>query len=372
MPHGVVAAPDGEGCRLAASIDDVARRAGVSVATVSRALRGLPNVAPSTRDRVQHAAAELHYVADPHASRLAARRTATVGLVVPALGQWYYAQLFSGAEGALVAEGYDILPFVVGGAEARERFVGTLPFRKRVDGLLVADVHVAQPGFERITAAVPVVTVGLSVDCVPSLAIDNVASARLAVEHLLDLGHERIGLIAHLPDDPFHFAAPLDRQHGVELALADRGLALDPALVVPGNFSFQGGAEAMVSLLELDRPPTAVFAFSDEMAIGALRAARDAGLSVPGELSIVGFDDHDVSHYVGLTTIRQHVAEQGERAVHRLLARIRGSEDALLHERIGTELVVRETTGPPCGVGAISRILGRTTRGTPPTVTSPG
>lgn len=356
---------------MAASIDDVARLAGVSVATVSRALRGLPNVAPSTRERVKRAAAELHYVADPHASRLAARRTATVGLVVPMLGQWYYAQLFSGAEGALVAEGYDILPFVVGGDRARDRFVTTLPFRKRVDGLLVADVDLEQAVFERLAAEAPVVTIGLCIDRIPSLAIDNVASARLAVEHLLDLGHERIGLIAHLPDDPFHFAAPQERQRGVELALAERGLSLDPGLVVPGNFSFQGGAEAMAALLRVSPRPTAVFAFSDEMAIGALRVARDAGIAVPGELSIVGFDDHDVAPYVGLTTIRQHVVEQGERAVHRLLARMRGAEDEPLHERIGTELVVRETTASPPARSS-GDVLADTEPRSPPTVTSMG
>lgn len=339
---------------MAASIDDVARRAGVSVATVSRALRGLPNVAPSTRERVNHAAAELHYVVDPHASRLAARRSATIGLVVPMLGQWYYAQLFSGAEGASVVEGYDLLPFVVGGEELRERFLATLPFRKRVDGLLVADVDFEQAAFERLAGAVPVVTIGLCIDELPSLAIDNVAAARLAVDHLLDLGHRRIGLIAHLPDDPFHFAAPQQRQRGVEAALAARGLELDPDLVVPGNFSLQGGAEAMATLLESRDRPTAVFAFSDEMAIGARRVASEAGIAVPEELSIVGFDDHDVAPFVGLTTVRQHVVEQGERAVHRLLARMQGADEGPLHELVDTELVIRETTAPPHRRGVIA------------------
>lgn len=332
---------------MAASIDDVAQRAGVSVATVSRALRGLPNVAPSTRDRVKRAAAELHYVADPHASRLAARRTTTVGLVVPMLGQWYYAQLFSGAEGALVAAGYDILPFVVGGEEVRDRFLATLPFRKRVDGLLVADVDLEERAFARIAGEVPMVTIGFRLDGIPSLAIDNEASARVAVDHLLDLGHTRIGLIAHLPDDPFHFAAPLDRQRGAEQAMADRGLRLDPQMVVPGNFSLQGGAEAMARMLSCPQRPTAVFAFSDEMAIGAMRAARDAGVTVPGELSVVGFDDHEVSPFVGLTTIRQDVVDQGERGVRRLLACMAGEDDGPLHQQLDTELVVRETTARP-------------------------
>lgn len=333
---------------MAASIEDVAQRAGVSVATVSRALRGLPNVAPSTRERVQVAARELHYVPDPHASRLAARRSATVGVVVPMLGQWYYAQLFSGAEGALVAAGYDILPFVVGGAEVRQRFLTTQPFRKRVDGLIVADVSFTDEEFARLHAAgLPVVTLGVLTPDLTSLAIDNVAAARVATDHLLDLGHERIGLLSALPDDPFRFVTPERRERGVAEAMAARGLALDEDLIVPGNFSFQGGAEAMAELLDRPSPPTAVFGLSDEMAIGALGVARDRGLDVPGDLSVVGFDDHDVSAYLGLTTIRQDVVAQGELAVARLLAHVDDPATPVTHELFGTELVVRETTAAP-------------------------
>ncbi len=333
---------------MAATIEDVARKAGVSVATVSRALRGLPNVAPSTRERVQAAARELHYVADPHASRLAARRSATIGVVVPMLGQWYYAQLFSGAEGALVAAGYDILPFVVGGLEIRERFLTTQPFRKRVDGLVIADVSFTEAEFAHLAGAgIPIVTLGVVSEGVSSIAVDNRAAGRVAAEHLVGLGHERIGLLSALPDDPFRFVTPAQREEGVRDALRARGLELDDDLIVPGNFSFDGGAEGMARLLDRSDPPTAVFALSDEMAIGGLGVARERGFDVPEDLSVMGFDDHDVSAYLGLTTIRQDVVAQGEMAIERLLAALLDPATPVTHEIFPTELVVRDTTGAP-------------------------
>lgn len=333
---------------MSASIEDVARAAGVSVATVSRALRGLPNVAPSTRERVKLAAADLHYVADPHASRLAARRSATIGLVLPLLGGWYHARLFSGVEATLDAAGYDVLPYTVSGLQARERFVANLPFRKRVDGLIIADTTFDEPAWVRVTdAANHVVTIGCAHAAEVKLTIDNHGASRIAVEHLLSLGHRRIGLIGGLSDDPFAFSAPRERQAGYLAALAAWGVEPDPTLVVPGNFSLSGGAEGMSRLLSLADPPTAVFALSDEMAIGALQVARDTGLDVPSDLSVVGFDDHDVSEYIGLTTVRQQVVEQGEVAARAMLALVEAGNTVVDHHRMPTRLVVRGTTSRP-------------------------
>jgi LacI family transcriptional regulator, repressor for deo operon, udp, cdd, tsx, nupC, and nupG len=337
---------------MSATIDDVARRAQVSVATVSRALRGLPNVAPSTRQRVLHAAQELHYVADPSASRLAGGRTNTIALVVPMLGQWFYSRIFSGVEGVLAAAGYDVLPFTLSGPGGRDRFVARLPFRKRVDALLLVDAPLRDEQFAEVLAAAPrAVTVGVRHDGVPSLQLDNVGAARLAVGHLTGLGHLRVAMIGGAADDPFGFPAPKERAQGYRQALADAGLEAADELEVSGNFSLQGGAEAMQRLLTLDDPPTAVFACSDEMAIGAMQVAQDAGLRVPANLSIVGFDDHEVAEFVGLTTIRQDVGGLGERAAQLLLELMRQPEQpapaSAAHLIQPTRLVVRRTTGPP-------------------------
>lgn len=331
-----------------ATIDDVATAAGVSVATVSRALRGLPNVAPSTRERVLVAAAELHYVADPSASRLASGATRTIGLVVPMLGQWYYATAVGGAEGVLVAAGYDLLPLSTSGPGGLAGFLAHMPFRKRTDGLLIIDAAMTPSQLRAVAdAAGHVVAIGHATDEVSSLRVENRSAARLAVNHLIGLGHRRIAMIGGLEDDPFEFRVPVDRYAGYRDALEAVGLPVEPALRVGGNFSMEGGAEAMHALLHLDPVPTAVFALSDEMAIGAMQVARDAGLRIPEDLSIVGFDDHDVAAYLGLTTVRQDVVRLGERAAELLLAQVEGRTRTPAHEVAPTRLVVRRTTAAP-------------------------
>lgn len=328
------------------TIEDVARRAKVSVATVSRALRGLPNVAPSTRQRVLAAAAELSYVADPSASRLASGRRHTLGLVVPMLGQWFYGKAFSGVEAVAAASGYDVLPFSLSGPGGVERFVSTLPFRKRVDGLLVIDAPFDEQQLVRIRdTGVPLVTVGVSCPDVRALLVDNVAAARAGVGHLTGLGHRRIAFIGGIDDDPFNFSVPVERRQGYLDALVSAGIDPDPRLAAPGNFSLEGGAEAMHLLLELEHPPTAVFCCSDEMAIGAMQVAGDAGLRIPEDISFVGFDDHDVAEYVGLTTIRQDVVGLGERGTTMLLEVLGGA--AGKSERHPARLIVRRSTAPP-------------------------
>lgn len=330
-----------------ATIADVAARAGVSVATVSRALRDLPNVAPATRERVRAAADELRYVSDPWASRLASGRSSTIGLVVPTLDRWIYARLLAAAQGAAAAAGLDVLPVTVSRADAAADLLQKFAGSKRVDGLLVVDAPTAGPYVrEVVTAGVPVVTIGLAAPGVSSLLVDNVAAARVAVEHLLALGHRRIATIGGLDDDAGLFTVPVDRRRGYLDACAAAGVEPDPAQCVGAEVSLAGGALAMQELLAHHEPPTAVFAQADEMAIGALQVARDAGLRVPEDLSIVGFDDHEVAAYLGLTTIRQDVHTMGRRATHVLLRHLRGD----LHEpaavEVGTRLIVRATTGP--------------------------
>jgi LacI family transcriptional regulator, repressor for deo operon, udp, cdd, tsx, nupC, and nupG len=342
---------------VSATIEDVARRANVSVATVSRALRRLPNVAPETRDRVLAAAYELDYIADPHASRLAGGRMMTIGLVVPILGSWYYAKLFSAVESVVAEVGYEVRPFTMSGPGGVERFLLDLPFRKRVDALLVADSLNGPDELERVAdAGVPMLTLGAWAPFASSLTVDNVASARSAVAHLTGLGHRRVAIIGGADDDPFHFSAPIDRHRGYTDALRAVGVTPDPALAVSGRFTVEGGAAAMHHLLGLADPPTAVFACSDEMAIGAMQVARDAGHDVPGDLSVVGFDDHDVAEPLGLTTVRQDVVGLGQRAAHRLLGLLEHAGPPFTHEIHPSHLVVRRSTAPakPGTAGASS------------------
>jgi LacI family transcriptional regulator, repressor for deo operon, udp, cdd, tsx, nupC, and nupG len=333
---------------MVASIEDVARQAGVSIATVSRALRGLPDVAAATRDRVLAAANELNYVASPFAARLASGRTTTVGLVVPFVSRWFFAEVIATVEAALRHAGFDLLLYNLGDAEGRGRFFDVMPMRKRVDGVLVASLVLDDAEFSALTELNrPVGLLGLERAGFLSASIDDVGSARAAVDHLISLGHRCIGLIGGDTDDPMAFTPPLHRRDGYRDALQAAGLPLDPGLEHLGYFTVEGGREATRRLLEFAERPTAIFAESDEMAYGALREIRDAGLRVPEDVAVVGFDDQPFSDLMDLSTIRQPVAEEALDITTRLLALIAEDTDAVPRDPavvLPTELVVRGST----------------------------
>lgn len=330
---------------MVASIEDVARRAGVSIATVSRALRGLPDVASATRDRVLLAAAELDYVASPFAARLASGRTATVGVVVPFVNRWFFAEVIDTVEAALRKAGFDLLLYNLGDAEGRRRFFDVMPVRKRVDGILVASLVLSDEEFEALAAlGIPVGLLGLERAGFLSSRIDDVEAARQAVEHLLALGHRRIGLIGGDTHDPMRFTPPLHRRDGYRDALRAAGIEPDPSLEALGYFTVDGGGAATTALLSRPQPPTAIFAESDEMAYGALRQVRRMGLRIPDDVAVIGFDDQANAEVMDLSTVRQPVAEQALDVATRLLAAIGQPHEDVGSVVLPTELVVRGST----------------------------
>ncbi len=331
------------------TIEDVANAAGVSVATVSRALRGLPNVAPSTRDRVVQIADQLAYRPDPAAARLATGRTKTIAIAVPTLSGWYFWQVIGGAEAVLSETGYDLLTIGVSGDEARKRFVReALGMNRKVDGLILIDIRLTEEESEQLAATdIRVVTIGFSSPSISSVMLDDTAVGRKATRHLLELGHRDIALIEGLPDDPLRFAVPARRHEGYLAALAEFGLAPRPECVVYGNFSVDGGEEAMGQLLKLESPPTAVFAMSDEMAMGAMRTARDAGVRIPQDLSIIGVDNHEMAHVLDLTTVAQDVASHGATAARWIVEDLQNDQCIVYRTVDPTNLLVRGTTCPP-------------------------
>ncbi len=333
---------------MPASIGDVADRAGVSVATVSRALRGLPNVAPSTRERVLEAAATLGYVADARAAGLASGHTRTVGVAVPLIGPWFFSQVLAGVEAVVTARDLDVLLMTVDDAAGRERLAAGARLRGRVDGLIVVDIALTEAQKAELAANdLPAVVVGAEAEALPCVLVDNVEVGRTATSHLLELGHTRIALIGHAREDPLHFPVPEERRRGYHEALACAGIAPDPALEVDGNFSVAGGAEAATALLDRVDPPTAILAMSDEMAFGCLRVARQRGLAVPGDLSVIGVDDHDVSPAWDLTTVSQPVHRVGGQAAELLLAVMDAGATSPARIALPTSLRHRGTTGPP-------------------------
>ena len=338
------------------SLNDVAQRAGVSTATVSRALRGLPSVTEETRARIKAVADELGYVISPTASRLASGRNHAVGVVVPYIDRWFFGQVIKGVEEELRTTGYDLLLYNLCDDEGRARFFEAMPLRRRVDAVLVLSLPLEESEVARLRSLrVPVGLIGGSVEAFSCVRIDDVAGAATAVRHLVNLGHRDIALISGGADVPMHFTTPLDRRSGYLGVLAEAGIDYDPDLEAVGDFTIAGGEHAMSQLLGRPRRPTAVFALSDEMAFGAMRALRKSGLRVPDDVSVIGFDDHDMSDLLDLTTVAQPVVEQGAAVTRLLLERLsvdsrnQGPQYAL---SLPTHLVVRGSTAPRLAAGA--------------------
>ena len=332
-----------------ARIEDVAEAANVSVATVSRALRGLPNVAASTRARVVEVAQQLQYQPDPAAARLAAGRTRTVLVVVPHLASWYFSTAIAGAEAVCNELGYEFLIVTVGSQTECDRLLDEKSrLERRADGVVLVNISAsaAQAASLRVRG-VSLSTIGTRTAGAPSVFIDDVAVGRLAADTLARLGHRRVGLISGLGEDPLNFEVPKRRTAGFLDGLAEHEIIFDRRCEAGGNFGIDGGQEAMSILLDLDEPPTAVFAMSDEMAFGALMELKRRGLRPGHDVSLIGVDDHDVARVVELSTIRQEVAAQGAAAARQLILAMSDGPVELEPHLSPIELVERNTTGPP-------------------------
>lgn len=332
-------------------IKDVAREVEMSTATVSRALRGLPGVSEETRDRVQETARRLGYVPSPSAAGLASGQTRTVAVIVPFVTQWFFAAVVQGAEEELRERGYDLLLYnLAGDAAARHRVFKTSLLTKRVDAVLILSLTPSPDELASLEAlAKPVTIVGADLPGWATVRIDDDLAARTATRHLLDLGHRRVAYVGGSTEGVLDFTAPIERVTGYRDTMAEAGIALDPALEVDGEFTVGGGTRAADALLDRPDRPTAIFAASDEMAIGVLRAAREHGLRVPEDLSVIGIDDHEMADFFDLTTVAQPVHEQGRIAAQQVLGAL-GSEDWEPEQVVlPTRLVVRRTTAPPAG-----------------------
>lgn len=334
-----------------AGIEEVAKLAGVSTATVSRALSGRGHVSAAAKEKVEQAAATLGYVVSSNASSLASGRTRNVGVVIPFLNRWFFSSVLEGAQQALLRRGYDLTLYNLSGdgAERRSVFEHFL-LRKRVDAVIAVSLELTEPEVRRLhELGKPLVGVGGPIPGVRTLTIDDAAVARLATEHLLGLGHRRIAHIGGDLEFDVDFHLPTNRRLGYEAAQRDAGIEPDPRLFAPADFTIRGGYHAAKQLLGAphDRP-SAVFAASDEMAVGTILAARDLGLQVPRDVSVVGIDDHDLAEFFGLSTVAQFPRGQGERAVEVLMEQLEpGARPEPAEIPLPYELRVRSSTARP-------------------------
>jgi DNA-binding LacI/PurR family transcriptional regulator len=327
---------------------DVARHAGVSSATVSRALRDVPGVSADTRRRIKRLADQLSYVVSPEASRLSGGTTGRVAVVVPTINLWFFATMLAGIEGILRDADMDVLIYHVDGSVDRRKFFERLPARRKADAVVVITLPVPPEEARRLDLmGVEIVIAGGQLLDYPCVQIDDIEVAYQAVSHLRGLGHERIGMIRTSDAEGTVWAADRLRSMGFVSAMADSGLEVSPELMVRVPWGPEGGARAMQQLLSVREPPTAVFAYSDEVAMGALRTLRRARVSIPEQISIVSVDDHPMAEVNDLTTVHQAVEEQGEIAARMVLDLLDGKPVTDSHRTIPTYLVVRGSTAPP-------------------------
>jgi LacI family repressor for deo operon, udp, cdd, tsx, nupC, and nupG len=327
---------------------DVARKAGVSTATVSRALRDMPGVSAGTRDRIKRLAEDLSYVVSPEASGLSGGSTGRVAVVAPSINVWFFSTMLAAIEGVLRRADLDVLIYHLEGSADRRRFFERLPARRKVDALVVIAMPLPADEAKRLDLiGVQVVVAGGEIRDYPHVWIDDTEVAHQAVHHLAQLGHTRIAMIRTSDPAGSIWAGDITRTDGFRAAMASYGLDVPDAMVVTVPYAIDGGAHAMDRLLSLRQPPTGVFAYSDEVAIGALRSLRRARIAVPQQMSIIGVDDHPMAELLDLTTVHQSVEAQGAAAGQMVLDLIEGKTPVDHRLVLPTHLVVRATTAPP-------------------------
>ena len=328
-----------------AGIKEVAEEAGVSTATVSRALRGLQHVNDATRAKIIAAAEKLDYPLTPARGNTSQGRTNSVGVVAPYISRWYFSQVISGAEQALREAGLDLLLYNFSAMKGRERLFQHQLLKGRVDALIVISLPPTTEEFDSmLSLGIPIALVGMEHPECASIKIDDVSAARTATQHLVNQGHKKIGLMSGRPDDPFNFSVPQDRRRGFMSVLAENGLEWLPSREVHGDFTMHTASRAMDDLLARPNRPTAIFCESDEMAMGAMQALRRHGLKTPDDISIVGFDGHEMAEFSELTTIEQPVQLMGEMAAWSIMERLRKPHVEAPSLVLPTTLVVRNTT----------------------------
>jgi LacI family transcriptional regulator len=331
---------------LAATIKDVAMRARVSTASVSRVLNGSGAVTEPTRQRVLRAAQHLRYTPHEAARSLITRRTRTIGVLLPDIHGEYFSELISGIDHAARLRGLQLLVSSSHG-DADEAAAALRAMNGRVDGVLVMSPYLdAHALDEALPSMLPAVLLNTPEDAgrAPAFVIDDFGGAKAMVEHLRALGYQRIAHITG-PDGNYESA---ERLRGFQAALG-RTLAAN-AVVLAGNFTEESGHLAGQQLAATEPRPDAIFAANDMMAIGCLFALREAGLRVPGDIALAGFDDIPIARYVSprLTTVRAQTTELGRQALDALAHAIDEPGDGkFARHTLGTQLVVRESCGGP-------------------------
>jgi LacI family transcriptional regulator len=326
-----------------ATIYDVAKRAGVSITTVSRVLNAPDRVNISTRSRVLDVIDELNFVPKAEAAARARKGTRRIGVLAPFITYPSFVQRLRGVA-TLADSAYELVIYNVDSSARRDSYLATLPVTRRLDGLLVMALPFGETAAQRLVSnAMDAVLIECSHPAFSSVEIDDEDGGRMVAAYLVERGHRRCAFVgdAVVPDFAIHTSAR--RLDGYKNELRAAGLMLPPEYIALGPNGLETARQLAHQLFDLPQPPTAVFAPSDTQALGILRAAHERSLRVPEDVAVIGFDDVEIADYIGLTTVRQPLEESGRVAVELLLARLADHRRPVQHVRLPLTLIQRRT-----------------------------
>jgi DNA-binding LacI/PurR family transcriptional regulator len=329
------------------TIRDVAKFAGVGVGTVSRVLNDSTSVSEATRQKVLDAIETLNFTPNLAARRLSRGKSMTLGVIVPFFTNPSAVKRLQGVVSIVAASDYDLVLFDVEKVEERDTFFGNVVRRKMADGFLIISFSPHDQDVTRfVEANLPVVLIDAFHPTLPRVVVDNVAGGYLATKHLIGLGHRHIGFISDFLDSPFNTPVR-DRYAGHLQALTEANIPFNEAYHCQAVHGRQEAKALALRLLAMDKPPTAVFAYSDTQAIGVLDAAQELSLRIPEDLSIIGFDNIEAAEFLGLTTIRQSLFDSGVKGAKLLLEQMRIESVPPKEVLLPIELIIRNTTAVP-------------------------
>lgn len=339
------------------TVRDVAKKAGVSPGTVSRAINNSPLVNAETRKRILKVVKELKYTPNVAARRLSTGKTLAVAVIVPFFTRPSVSERLNGVVSLLAQSKYDLVIHNIETLEQRAACFETIPHREQADGVLIISLSPTDEEAARLADAnVPIVLVDAdhpALSAFHQVTVDDVGGGYVATEYLLQLGHTRIGFIGDSIGDvisngaSLNFTSSRERYQGHCKALREAGISPRPEYCGEGQHGRHEARRQTKIMLSLPDRPTAIFAASDTQAVGVLEAAREMGLRIPQDLSIIGYDDIEVADILELTTMRQLLFKSGQRGVELLLETLANPQTKPVCEILPTELVVRSTTAPP-------------------------
>ena len=272
-------------------------------------------------------------------------RTNRVGVISPYLSRWFFTQAINGAEQSLREAGLDLLLYNFSQVEARARIFQQKKLRGKVDALIVISLLPTDEEFESLLElGIPITTIGFTHPSCSSVCIDDVKGGQIATQHLIDLGHREIAILSGQREAALAFDVSENRTQGNTQALEDFGVEANTDLQIRGDFNIYTAELAMKSFLRIKKLPSAIFCQSDEMAFGALKAIRAKGMRVPEDISVIGFDNHEISEYLGLTTVAQPPQFEGQLAAAAVVAELGKKNFEKKQIRVPIDLVVRQTT----------------------------